>query len=180
MKDSVNGNTTSNIYTYNVERALDAYSPFIDGNADALVCVVSTNSVSENAKSALEATCVKLNFGQNRIAWVCLGPISGDAKAESRSPLNGDLDDVAENADAGIELSAHDLYQIIESLDPAAIITTDANSSSAFGIAYGCAIETDRHNRVLCRNVIAFKDFESMLDTPDAKQRAWHLLKYLK
>lgn len=180
MKDSVSGNTESNIYTYNAERALDVYAPFIEGNANALVCVISTNAVAENVRDALEATCVKLNFGKNRIAWVCLEPMARTANAKPHDSSDADSDDASENTDGSIDLSAHDLYQIIECLDPVAVIATDVNSSSAFGIAYGCEVETDRHHRVLCRTVIAFKDFAAMLDTSEAKQRAWHLLKYLK
>lgn len=187
MKHSVNGNTASNIYTFNADSVLADYPAFIEGDANALVCVVSTGAISDKARSALEASCEKLNFGCDRIAWIRLEPGLLDSAAEASDVPISDMpasnvsaSNLSDSNSSTSDLSATDLHQIIESLDPVALIAADVNSASALGIAYGTALDIDAFNRVLCRSIIAFNDFEAMLGDSEKKQRAWYLLKYLK
>lgn len=45
--------------------------------------------------------------------------------------------------------------------------------------AYRQNVPVDEACRIFCRNGVAFRDLEGMLETPEGKQRAWALFKKL-
>lgn len=148
---SANGN----IYEFNAKGVLALYAPFVKGSTDDLLAVVSEHPASATAQAALEASAERLGFGRNRIAWVTLTQEAG-------------------------QLGPHELSDLIEGIDPIAIVAADGSAASALSRAFAATLSHDAANRARCRTVVAFNDFEAMLADADSKQRAWHLLKQLR
>lgn len=148
---SANGN----IYEFNAASVLALYAPFVDGDPDDLLAVVSSQPAEGAARSAIEASADKLGFGRDRVAWVRL-------------------------ACEGAALGASELDGLVEGIDPVAVIAADGGAASALSRAFAAPLVLDAVNRARCRTIVAFNDFAAMLNDPDSKQRAWHLLKQLR
>ncbi len=151
----MNISAEGNIYSFNADIVLEAYGAFVEGTSDALIAVVSAQALDDIGRNAIEASADKLGFGRGRVAWITLGGWE-DA------------------------LGAADLAQLVEGLDPVALIATDGKASSLLSAAFETPFQLDSKNRAACRTVIAFNDFASMLADSESKQLAWHLLKMLK
>ena len=72
-----------------------------------------------------------------------------------------------------IPLGDVDLFTLVEGIDPLAIVATDATAAARQNVP------VDEACRIFCRNGVAFRDLEGMLETPEGKQRAWALFKKL-
>ena len=145
----------SNIYEFNAASTIALYADFIDGCPNDIVVVLSSDPLTSEARTALANSAERLGYGEGTCAWVTLSPNSGE----------------------GPTLGAMDVRTIVEGLDPAACIATDAQASASLAEAYEKAAEPDAHTRILGRDFIYFTEFESMLADSDQKQRAWALLK---
>ena len=55
----------------------------------------------------------------------------------------------------------------------------DAAAAARLAHAYRQNVPVDEACRIFCRNAVAFRDLESMLETPEGRQRAWALFKKL-
>ena len=60
-----------------------------------------------------------------------------------------------------------------------AVVATDAAAAARLARAYRQNVPVDEACRIFCRDAVAFRDLESMLETPEGKQRAWALFKKL-
>ena len=78
-----------------------------------------------------------------------------------------------------IPLGDVDLFTLVEGIDPLAVVATDAAAAARLARAYRQSVPADEACRIFCRNAVAFRDLESMLETPEGKQRAWALFKKL-
>lgn len=157
---SVNSKSDGNTTTFNAARALEAFAPFVHGPETSTLAIISEHPLTADAQTALESTADRLRFGKNGILWVQLNAGSSGENAESA-------------------LTSEDLRELLISTDPLAIICADAASCRALGAAFDVACKPDNADRVWCRTVVGFNSFERMLQHPQDKQRAWHLLKQL-
>ena len=82
-------------------------------------------------------------------------------------------------ANGSLPLGDVDLFTLVEGIDPLAIVATDAAAAARLARAYRQNIPVDEACRIFCRNGVAFRDLEGMLETPEGKQRAWALFKKL-
>ena len=71
------------------------------------------------------------------------------------------------------------LFLLVEGLDPLCLIATDSTAAAALGRAYRCEVPLGKPGRAFGRSVVAFRDFDAMLDDGQDKQIAWALLKKL-
>lgn len=150
----VNNSVNSNIYAFDAARVLQEYLSFVRGDINCTVIVISEHALSDAAVDAIRKSVDKLGFGSDACAWVSLD-------AESHA------------------LSSDDVLEMVEGIDPISIVAADSVSAAALSIAYGSDVSTDAANRTNGRTVVAFRDFEKMLDDKDSKQVAWSLLKRL-
>ena len=61
----------------------------------------------------------------------------------------------------------------------ALVCVASGNGSAALGRAYRCEVPLGKPGRAFGRSVVAFRDFDAMLDDGQDKQIAWALLKKL-
>ncbi len=130
---------------------LDLYSDYVGEGGSTLACVVSSRPLSEAARNAAESSMAALGYGKGSTLIVL------------------SVDDVA--------LSDQDLFSLIEGLDPLAVVATDAPAAATLSHAYHIDMKPDDSCRLFGRDAVAFRDLESMLATPEDKQRAWALFK---
>ena len=149
----VKESTESNIYETSGRLVWDLYADYVSGSRTTLVCACSSQRPSEAAKHALESSIAALGYG-NAVAFVTLT-----------------ADDIT--------LEDSDLFTLVEGIDPLVLVTADAAAAARLARAYRQNVPVDSACRIFCRNAIAFRDLEHMLETPEGKQRAWALFKKL-
>lgn len=159
-KNSVKNQMDSNIFEFNAASTMAHYADFIDGDTNSIALVLSTSDLVPEAKRALALSCAQLGYGADACCWATIVRENGSAAEATPKAL-----------------AAFDVRQIVEGMDPAAIIAADATTVALLGEAYACDIPLDAHTRILGREVTAFADFAGMLGEEREKQRAWALLK---
>ena len=153
MKKSAN----SNMYEVSLTEAWDRYGARLDGAFECPALVVSSTILPDQAKNALSSSSEALGYG--KAACTFIGAIAEPAAADS--------------------LTDADLFSVIEGLDPLVLIIADEEAASACSRAYRNDVVVPDKGRLLGRDVVGFKNFAAMLETPQDKQRAWGLLKRL-
>lgn len=137
------------------ESVLTLYGSHVSGAPTSALMVVSEGSLGDAARMALEKSAASLKFGSAPLAFVSVeGPDE--------------------------RLGAEDVRTIVEGIDPVALVATDAFAAETLSAAYRVPLTLDASNRLLGRTTVIFQDFEGMMDSDDAKQRAWALLKKLR
>lgn len=152
----MNFSSNSNIYAFNATSVLGRFAPYIEGNDNCLIAVISTSPLIDAARFALERSADQLGYGAARIAYITCAP------APEHETLDGE-----------------GLCTILEGLDPSALIITDRDALRLLETDSADRIEPDCVGRLAGRTIIAFADFAAMLKTDQDKQRAWANLKSL-
>lgn len=173
----VNSTAKSNMYSVARDTVLERYAPYIiDGNitqSSFLFCVVSHNPLNHEARQALERSAQALGYGAVGCFFVVLSP-KNDAFLESDK-----------------------LFSLIEGIDPLALVIADSLALQTIEQAYRIAqeaiylgkkreeaktftLQPNKYTRILGRDAVTFSSFEATLSTPNAKQRAWAILKKLR
>lgn len=168
----VNNSVNSNIYAFDAARVLEKYSGFAEGDANRVIVVVSERALNSTAVDAIRKSVDKIGFGADACAWLSLVGEDAEIGAERG-------EQVGQNSDGADRLTPGDVYDFVEGMDPICMVVADAPSAKVVAQAYGEDVGCDAVNRVNGRTVVAFRNFESMLDDEDSKQRAWRLLKRL-
>lgn len=148
----------SNIYEFNAARVLGEYADFLDGNPNCTLLAISASpvkSIADMTKNAIVKSAERLEYGFGSVAWLGICDV------------------------AGVELSGAALLDIVEGMDPIAIICLDQKSTQVLSRLYGVSLGLDSLGVALGRRVISFRDFAGMLGSPLDKQKAWTLLKEL-
>lgn len=138
------------MYEVALDEAWELFDEHLDGARSALVCVASGNGSSERSRAALNSAMASLGYGSGACTFAA---VEG-------------LDDQA-------------LFLLVEGLDPLCLIATDSTAAAALGRAYRCKVPLGKPGRAFGRSVVAFRDFDAMLDDGQDKQIAWALLKKL-
>lgn len=141
---------SGNKYEVALDETWELFADNMSGERAGLVCVVSSEPLSDAASTALASSVRALGYGEHAITYVLAG---------------------------GLE--QHALFVLIEGLDPLCIVAADGKSAALLGQAYRCSVPAGKATRLLGRTAVAFLDFESLLETPKDKQIAWALLKKL-
>ena len=150
-----------NLFEVPLAAVWDAYGPHLSGAPGSLLCAISQHPLNDDAVKALDNSASALGFGSKGCTYVCL-QVAGGSNQEAS------------------ELGANDLQMIIEGADPLALVACDSHAAALLSQAYNCQVAPDRPNRVLGRTCVAFVQLESLLGTPEDKQKAWALLKTLR
>lgn len=162
MNNSVKSNTHSTKATMYENTLIESWGllgNYLEGEYAALVLIVSTKRLSEPARNALESSFAKLGYGRSACTFLCLdGFIEGSGSAT---------------------LGGKGLFAAIEGLDPLFLVITDEGAGRLCAEAYKQPLVLDKRSRLFGRELRAFASFESMLQSPEGKQRAWSLLKSL-
>ena len=115
-----------------------------------------------------------------RSTLVCVA--SGNGSSErSRAALNSAMASLGYGSGActfaAVEgLDDQALFLLVEGLDPLCLIAPDSTAAAAL---YRCEVPLGKPGRAFGRSVVAFRDFDAMLDDGQDKQIAWALLKKL-
>ncbi len=144
----------SNTFSYAADAARARWAAHVDGGAEGLVCVLSSETAPVAVRSALTASFQRLGYGRDACAFVAL-----TADEET--------------------LDLADAYTLIESLDPLVLVATDAAATRALARIYRASISPEKPVRLLGRDALAFIDFAADLAFPAGKQRVWTALKQL-
>lgn len=146
---------------FSAQEAWERYANHLEGLLSGPVCVVSSQTLTQTAAEALEASAKALEYGQNCITYVSLKQHTDDAEQKQTT------------------LSGKQLFGIIEAIDPLVLIATDSQAVAALSHAYHAEFPTNGSARLFGRTAVGFIDFASMLNEPGEKQRAWAHLKRL-
>lgn len=138
------------MYEVALDEAWELFGEHLDGARSALVCVTSAQTLSERSRAALDSAMASLGYGSGACTF---------------ATVEG-LDDQA-------------LFLLIEGLDPLCLIAADQAAAQALGRAFRCDVALGKPGRAFGRGVVAFRDFDAMLDDGQDKQVAWALLKKL-
>lgn len=139
------------MYARAAEEAWARFEGRLSGSPQALLLVASGQPLGATARGALESTAERLGYG-SAVAFAALG-----------SPT----------------LSEDEVFALVEGLDPVALVATDGEAARALSTAFRADVAPERISRVAGRSCAVFRSFESMLEAPEAKQKAWALLKQL-
>lgn len=147
-----------NTFSYGAHEARRRFAEYLDDcpeDPSAIVCVISEGVLDAPARKALDASFERLGFGAAPCTYINL--IAKD-KA----------------------LPEEDLYFLLESLDPLALVAADTASQEALARVYKTALTAEKATNLLGRPTLCFRDFSALLATPQLKQQAWAALKQLK
>lgn len=154
----MNNSANSNMYYHAIDKAWTLYARHLDGNRDGFICVIGSTALSEVARNALEASMEKLGYGFRACTFISL---------------------VDTSADVAAPLSARQLLELIELLDPAILIAADEESARALSEAFHTKIPLIDLSHIAGRATVAFTSFQGMLGSMADKQKAWATLKRL-
>jgi hypothetical protein len=176
-----------NIYEFNACSALDDYAEFAAGGPECHVCVVSERALGAAARDALCKSAERVGYAAQNMAWVQLaaaGPAAAVAAGAGEALCAGEgasdtFRTTTTTTTASVRLEPDQLFDLVEALDPFAVVVTDAGALQAFCQGYRCSIGVGRLARVLGRNVAVLDNFEKQLQSPEGKQAAWAVLRQL-
>lgn len=147
-------NDASNIYAHDRSRVWDDFQASLSGSREGLFVAVCTTSTSDEARNAIVKSAQALGYGADGVTFVTI-----DA--------------------TGTRLTAPQLIDIVESMDPLCVVAADAGSTLLFAEAAQKLVEPNEPIRLNGREVRAFDDLNELMNTPAGKQKAWALLKTL-
>lgn len=150
----MNNSANNNIYEVTARDTLELYGDFVEGDGRQLALVVSGGPapLGPQARTALNSSMDRLGYGSTcAFATITLPD--------------------------GAQLGAHDLFTLIEGLDPLLVVSADRSAGNALAQAYRTSLDIDTTTRVLGRTTLSFASFEGMLSSEAERQRAWALMK---
>ncbi|MGN0262323.1 MAG: hypothetical protein ACI4B9_05710 [Eggerthellaceae bacterium] len=140
----------SGIYDFARKSVISRFSQHIHGAESGLIAALFATAPSPQAQNALEKSALAIGWGSEAVCFV-----------------ETDM------------LEPSDLLQIVEGMDPVAVVLASASSAQAFFAAYHLQPVEEERLSVLCREVRIIPRFEELMETPDGKQRIWAALKTL-
>lgn len=129
-----------------------AYGQFISGNDAGLFVVLAGADCTDAAREALAKSAQALGYGADGVTFVSV---------------------------AGQELSGDALYEVVEGLDPIALVCAGEEATRLFSQAYRLQAAPHAAQRVQGREVRLLPQIAQNMETPQGKQLVWHALKSL-
>ena len=142
---------THNAYAFNRTQVMEKFAQFWEGAPDGLFMVLSHDAATDSARAALDATC-------SRLGYAC---------------------GVTYIYSVGEKLTSDDLRSVIEGFDPRALIIVDTTAAHACEAAYCEKVALGAAGRLFGRTTCAFSNLDTLIQTTEGKQKAWHTLKAL-
>lgn len=153
----------SNTFSYAADTARTRFAAYVDGAADPAMCVIGGESADGAVRAALAASFERLGYGRDACAYVAIAPRAGGEGAPA----------------AAAPLADADLYLIIESLDPQALLAIDEAATMALSRIFRAPLLNRKLSRLLGRPTLPFANFAGLLATPEGKRTAWEAIKQL-
>lgn len=144
------------MYARTAETTWQRFESRLSGSPQALLCVASGKALGEGAQRALLSSAERLGYG-GAVTFAVLGSVAPDAPP----------------------LGEEETFALIEGLDPVTLVAADAEAARDLSAAFRANVAPLRISRIAGRSCAAFRSFEEMLEAPEAKQKAWALLKQL-
>lgn len=141
---------------------LERFPGIIEGNPNALFCVVSSNALSPEAKQALDASAQRLGYS---LGQRCFMIINESVDTHELPPQTSEV--------------ARALVHGIEAIDPLAVVITDYDAVSLASAGYNKPLSLESHEQLLGRSCCCFSNFTNLLATQEGKRKAWKCLKRL-
>lgn len=184
------------MYTVTLDSTWDSFEQNLEGARSGLFLAVYTKPPSEAVLQAMRATAKSLGYGEPGATFASLRiePAAQITEAleaaEASSPdlslvsSEGEVSVISGTLEADSQapemlLDPIAIFSLVEGLDPLVIVALDASAASLLSATYKQDILLERAGQLFGRPLVAFADFATHLENPDAKQRAWRLLKTL-
>ena len=139
----------------------ELFTDYLDDASDGRACItltLSSRGIDETARNAIEKSFAALGYGDDVCTYATLSPREGERAT-------------------GEHLDAQAVFLLVEGLDPLCVIAADEEATRMLGEAYRTTYELNSAIRVFGRPSVAFQDLSMLLETPEGKQKAWHLIK---
>ena len=153
---------SNSAYTASAREIAELFADYLEGGGNRPATVLSERALGDDARNALERSFESFGFEDPACTYATLLP--RDAEAEG-----GD-----------IRLDPQALFALLEALDPLFVIAADAAATGVLAQAYRTDFPSDAAVRAFGRPSVTFADLQTLLQTPEGKQRAWALLKSLR
>lgn len=140
------------VYERQRQEECQDYEQNFEGDLNALFCIVTSASVSERMRDALNATAERAGFSRAETIWIT-------------------------TTNVAVSLEAPDLMKLVEVIDPLCMVVLDQHAAELLSKAYNQPIKLEACDFILGRPCACFVDFSRMLETDERKQRAWALMK---
>ena len=140
-----------NIYAYAREQVMAQHAKRIEGSSEGLALVVFSEPLSDAARNALDKSFAAIGYDSDACTFADIGGLSAD-----------------------------DVFDVVEGIDPLVLVATDAGAAKLYSQAVRQDFPPMRTVRVFGREARAFPKLNDMLETERDKQSVWHLLKSLK
>lgn len=153
------------IYDTIRNQTLAQFDGVVEGNTDALFCVLSTQKLSDQARRALVSSAKALGYASRQCAFL---------------RYNHELichDEAVDPED--LQPRARQLFCVIEALDPLSVVITDYAAVRLASTGYNTALPLETKAHLLGHGCCCFDAFEALLTTEEGKQKAWACLKAL-
>ena len=137
------------------------FDDYLDGPETCVVMTLSARPLDAASRNAVEKSLASFGYGEGACTYATVFPKG------------------ASSGDEGVALDAQAMFLLVEALDPVCLICADAETAAVLDSAYRTSFDVDAPARVFGRSAIVFRDFASLLQTDEGKQRAWRLLKSL-
>lgn len=138
------------IYDFPRKSIFSRFPQHVRGAESGLIAALFSDVPSPQAQNALEKSASALGWGAEALCFV---------------ETDG--------------LDPSDLLQIIEGIDPVAIVLASESSARAFFSAYHMQPAEGTCFTALCREARLIPRFEELMKSPDGRQRIWAALKTL-
>lgn len=149
-------------YSYGFTRAsiMKRYATHIEGPDSAFFLVVAAAPLGQQTRDALGKTALALGWQEGpTYLWIGANTASED--------------------DAGTALSADDLFEAVEGLDPICVVLVGRETQELAKNAFRQDIPAQGRFRLFGRDACAFGSLETMLQTDAGKKTVWALLRGL-
>ena len=140
----------------------ELFADYLEGGGKNPAVALGARPLSPEARNAIDKSLEAFGYPQRACTYASLTPV----------------DDTAEGSD--LALDAHALFLLVEGLDPLFVIAADSASVAALGQAYRTSFPLDAPIRVFGRPSAAFSNLDTLLETPQGKQKAWRIMKSLQ
>lgn len=138
------------IYDFPRKSVFSRFPQHVHGAESGLIAALFPIEPSPQAQNALEKSALALGWGAEAVCFV---------KTDG--------------------LDTQELLQIVEGIDPVAVVIASARSAQAFFAAYHMQPTEAESFTALCREVRLIPCFDRLMESPEGKQRIWAVLKTL-
>lgn len=186
-----------------VRQHVASFAGTYKGGTNAAAILVSSQPATEQAKAALTAAFRELGYSSSALGWAvpdgqpvganreasASGNLASGAApaaepgAERRGSAAPDVSSAAldsmQHADVVPAPGSGSLFTLIEAICPLAVVALDHKAVEALSRSFNVALPLEVETLLLGHACVCFEDFTAMLESPEAKQKAWRLLKVL-